>query len=257
MARVTMLSAIAFDAATSDEQGVVDPAVRVLGELPSTTEPFRVHRVYKGAQGRYEEVLALADPSGTVVWESEPRIIELRGMMFEDLFRRTIEERVPIASGGEHTLALYLDGELIGRVPVFVDAPNSLTAAGALIDAAEAALKKGSICWLSIPQRDGSAVSRPAWYVQQGRTLFVLKGGQEQGLPGLEDAATVEVTVKSKDIKAALGTLTADVRVVTDPAEFDRIAGLGLGTRLNLPDGEGALERWRATCTLVELTPRG
>lgn len=257
MARVSLLSAVAFDATTADETGVVDPAVRVLGELPAHTEAFNVHRVYKGAQGRYEEVIALVDPTGTVLWESPPRVIELRGEMFEDLFRRTVTDRIRIASGGEHTLALYLDGGLVGRVPVFVDAPHSLTAAGALGDAAEVALKKGSICWLTIPQKGGGSVSRPAWYVQQGRTLFVLKGPQEQELPGLESARTVTVTVKSKEVKATIGELVADVRVVTDTEEFDRIAGLGLGTRLNLPDGEAALERWRATCTLVELSPRG
>lgn len=256
MAKVTLLSAIAFDAATGDD-GLVDPALRVLAELPATTEPFRVHRVYKGAQGRYEEVIALADPTGTVIWESAPRLIELRGEMFEDLFRREVSERVTIRSGGEHTLLLYLDGTLTGQVPVFIDAPASLTAAGALLDAAETALKKGSICWLGIPQRGGAVVTRPAWYVQQGRRLYVLKGGEEQELPGLESARTVTITVKSKDVKATIGELTADVRVVTEDDEFTRIAGLGMGTRLNLRDGEAALERWRSTCTLVELTPRG
>ncbi|MEY3019281.1 MAG: hypothetical protein RLZZ272_265 [Actinomycetota bacterium] len=256
MAKVTMLSAVAFDAATGAD-GLIDPAIRVLGELPAGAEPFRVHRVYQGSQGRYEEVLALADPTGTVVWESGPRLIELRGEMFEDLFRREITDHIEIASGGEHTLLLYLDGRLTGQVPVFIDAPASLTAAGALLDAAETALKKGAICWLSIPQQDGGTLTRPAWYVQQGRKLFVLKGGDEQELPGLERARTVTVTVKSKDIKAALGEFPADVRLVTDDAEFTRIAGLGLGTRLNLPDGEAALERWRSTCTLVELSPRG
>jgi hypothetical protein len=256
MAKVTMLSAIAFDA-SSGEAGLVDPAIRVLGELPAGTEPFRIHRVYKGSQGRYEEALALADPSGTVIWESEPRLIELRGEMFEDLFRREVTDRIEIASGGEHTLLLYLDGRLTGQVPVFIDAPASLTAAGALLDAAETALKKGSICWIGIPQRSGPVVTRPAWYIQQGRKLFVIKGGDEQELPGLEDAATVTVTVKSKDVKATIGEFPADVRLVTDDEEFTRIAGLGLGTRLNLPDGEAALERWRSTCRLVELSPRG
>jgi hypothetical protein len=85
----------------------------------------------------------------------------------------------------------------------------------------------------------------------------VVKGEGEQELPGLESAATVELTVKSKDVKATIGTLVADVRRVTDEAEFERIAALGLGTRLNLPDGDGALARWKDTATIVELSPRG
>jgi hypothetical protein len=140
---------------------------------------------------------------------------------------------------------------------VFIDAPESVQSAGVFLDAAEVALKKGSICWLTIPQRGGKPLSRPAWYVQQGSKLFVLKGENEQQLPGLEHARAVTLTVKSKDVKATIGSVEADVRVVTDDEEFERIAGMGLGTRLNLTDGQAALQRWKDQCTLVELTPRG
>jgi hypothetical protein len=257
MSRVQLMSAMAYDLTSYESSGAADPVIRVHGELPAGSQPFGIHRVYKGSQGRYEEVVAIADPDGVVLWESAPRVIELRGMMFEDLFQRTVTDRIEIASFGEHTMVLYLDGQLVGRVPVFIDAPQSVRAAGVLLEAAETALKKGSICWLTIPQAKGGPLTRPAWYVQQGQKLFVLKGEHEQELPGLEDARTVTLTVKSKDIKATIGEMPADVRVVTDEAEFERIASMGLGTRLNLPDGDGALARWKATCTLVELTPRG
>lgn len=254
---VKVLSAVAFDAAGFDATGRADPAVRVLAELPSSSEPFRINRVYKGAHGRYEEVLALADPSGTIIWESDPRIVQLRGEMYEDLFRLQVEESLTITDAGEHTLLLYLDGQLVGRVPVFVDAPRSLVANGATMDAVETALKKGAIVWLDIPQAGGEVVQRPAWYVQDGRTLYVIKGGKEQELPGLEAADSVTVTVKSKDIKATIAELPAGVRIVDDAAEFERIATLGMGTRLNLLDGQDALERWRSDCVMVHLTPLG
>jgi hypothetical protein len=257
VARVQVMSASAYDLAEYEETGVLDPVIRVRGELPAGTQPFGVNRVYKGAQGMYEEVLVLADPDGIVLWESQPRRIELRGQMFEDLFRRQVRERIEVASTREHALGFLIDGEVVGRIPVFIDAPDSATAAGVVLDAAEVALKKGSIVWLSIPQRDGSTVQRPAWYVQQGQKLFVVKGGAEQELPGLEDAREVTLHVKSKDVKAAIGEYRAAVRVVTDAEEFERIAGLGMGTRLNLKDGEGALQRWKDTCTVVELTPTG
>jgi hypothetical protein len=254
---VKVLSAVAFDAAHFDATGRADPAVRVLGELPASTEPFNVNRVYKGAHGRYEELIAIADPSGTIVWESAPRLLQLRGEMYEDLFRMQVTEPVRIADAGEHTLLLYLDAQLVGRVPLFVDAPRSLTATGTTMDAVETALKKGSIVWLDIPQPDGAVVQRPAWYVQDGRTIYVIKGGREQELPGLERTDRVTVIVKSKDVNATIAELPADVRVVTDTEEFERIAGLGMGTRLNLLDGQDALERWRSECVLVHLTPLG
>jgi hypothetical protein len=256
MSRVTVMSALAYDLQSYEETGVADPAVTVLGELPGACRPFGISRVYKGSQGMYEEVVALADPDGVVIWESEPRVIELRGMMYEDLFRRVVRDRVEISSTREHTLVMYLDGRIAGRIPVFIEAPDSVSGSGVFLDAAETALKKGSLCWLTIPQTGGKALTRPAWYVQQGRSLFVLKGEREQELPGLESAPSVTLTVKSKDVKATLGTVEADVRVVTDEDEFERIAGMGLGTRLNLTDGDGALQRWKDTCTLVELTPR-
>ena len=254
---VKVLSAVAFDAAHFDETGRADPAVRVLAELPASSEPFHINRVYKGAHGRYEEVLAIADPTGTVIWESDARLLQLRGEMFEDLFRMRVDTPIRIADAGEHTLLLYLDGQLVGRVPLFVDAPRSLIATGATMDAVETALKKGSIVWLDIPQRGGGVVQRPAWYVQEGRTIYVIKGGKEQELPGLEQADRVTVTVKSKDIKATIAELSAGVRVVNDDAEFERIATLGMGTRLNLLDGADALERWRSECVMVHLTPLG
>jgi hypothetical protein len=256
MSRVRVMSAMAYDLASYEEHGYADPAITVRGELPGVTQPFEVSRVYKGAQGHYEETVALAAPDGTILYESPARVIHLRGEMFEDLFRLQVRDRLEIASTGEHTLALYLDGALVARVPVFVEAPDSVRGAGVFAEAADAALKKSAVCWLTIPQAGGGDVIRPAWYVQQGRSLFVLSGGDEQQLPGLTEAARVTVTVKSKEIKATIGTTEADVRIVTDDDEFERIAALGLGTRLNLPDGDRALQRWKDTCVLAELTPR-
>ena len=63
--------------------------------------------------------------------------------------------------------------------------------------------------------------------------------------------------MKSKDIKATIAELPAGVRIVSDDAEFERVATLGMGTRLNLVGGQDALERWRSECVMVHLTPLG
>lgn len=254
---VQLLSAMAFDKQTFDTEYFADPIIVVLGELPGMSQPFQLDRVYKGPQGTVEEVIVLLDPDDRVIWQRPGRFIELRGMMFEDLFRSTVTDDIKIESTDEHAMVFLVDGEEAGRVPVFVEAPESLKAAGVAGDAAETALKKGSIMWLTIPQPEGGEATRPAWYVQQGDKLFVLTGPQEQELPNLEHNDTVRITVKSKDVKATIAEAPAEVRVVANESdEFDRITGLGLGNRLNLPDGQGAAERWKQTCTLVELTPR-
>ena len=254
---VELLSAMAYDLETFEEQGVPDPVLKVPGELPARARPFGINRVYQAAQGRYEESILILDENDVVVWQRPWRYIEMRGEMYEDLFRSQVGTEVEISSPGEHKMVFLIDGGEVGRVPLFVDAGQSARALGVAGEAAETALKKGSIVWISIPQPDGSVATRPAWYVQQGRRLFVIKGGIEQQLPNLERNQQVELTVKSKDVKAAIAVLTADVRVVdNDSDEFEAIATQGMGTRLNLKDGEGAMLRWRATCTMVELTPQ-
>ncbi len=256
MVRVRVMSAMAYDLESYESSGVADPKITVVGELPGLTQAFEIARVYKGAQGLYEEAVALADPDGRIIWDRPSRVIELRGEMFEDLFRTQVRERLDITSTRDHTLLLYLDGALVGRVPVFIDAPHSAAGAGVLVEATREALKKSAVCWITIPQRGGGEVTRPAWYVQQGDAIFVLSGAGEQQLPGIEEAASVTVTIKSKDVKATIGTAPADVRIVTDAGEFERIATIGLGTRLNLTDGQDAMQRWKDTCVLAELTPR-
>ncbi len=256
MARAKLLTAIAFDKATFEEDGLADPVIRVLGEFPSTAQPFHVNRVYKGPQGVVEESLLLLAPDGrTVIWQRPHQKIQLRGEMFEDLFRNEVRDVIDITEPGEHSLVFLLDGAEVGRIPVFIEAEESLVQQGALADVVTSALTKSSIMWLSIPQRDGTTLDRPAWYVQQGKKVFVIKGGKEQELPNLEHVDRVDVTVKGKDVKAAIGVVKATTRVVgNDTDEFENIANLGLGTRLNLKDGDGALARWRNECKLVELT---
>lgn len=256
MANAKLLTAIAFDVETFVKDGLADPIIRILGDLPATAQPFQLNRVYKGPQGVVEESVLLLEPDGkTVLWQRKHRKIGLRGEMFEDLFRSEIRDHIEIQHAGEHTLVFLIDGSEAGRIPVFIEAAGSVVSMGALGDAVDKGLSKSSIMWLTIGQPDGSTLDRPAWYVHKPGKLFVIKGGSEQELPNLEHVAEVAVTVKGKDIKSAIGVVKASTRIVgNDTDEFDAIAALGMGTRLNLPDGEGALERWRRECTLVELT---
>jgi hypothetical protein len=257
MARVKLLSAMAFDEASFVESGIADPALRVYGELPATARPFRVQRVYQGAQGTYEEAMLLLDPDDVVIWERPYRFIELRGEMFEDRFDGLIRDDLKLDSAAEHSLVFLLDGAEAGRIPVFVDAPESASALGVLDEAMGETLKKGAIVWLRIPQPDGSVVGKPAWYVFEGGRIHVLSGHGEQILDNIEHTDQVEVHVKSKDLQATIAVADADVEVIDNGSDdFERIATLGMGTRLNLPDGDGALERWRNSCVLVALSPK-
>ncbi|MDQ3932112.1 MAG: hypothetical protein M3252_04640, partial [Actinomycetota bacterium] len=145
----------------------------------------------------------------------------------------------------------------VGRVPVFIEAPESAIAAGVLTDALDATLKKSAIIWLTIPQPQGEAITKPAWFVYQGGKVFVLTGPGEQDLTNIDLVDEVTLTARSKEVRSRICSVPAGVRIVrNDSDEFDRVAQVGLGTRLNLPDGDAARERWKQTCTLVELSPQ-
>ncbi len=258
MSRVKLLSAMPFDRQTWEDQQLADPVIRVYGELPATAQPFGIHRVYQGPQGTYEEAILLVDPDNVVIWERPYRYIELRGEMYEDRFQSFTTAATQVESTKEHTLVFLIDGSEAGRVPVFIDAPESLQTAGAFPAAMNAALQKSAVMWLTIPQKDGSSVQRPAWYVQEGDTLYVLSGPEEQDLTNIEACDVVRMTVKSKDIHAAIGDVDASVEVVPSDSDiFERVAEQGLEIRLNSQDGlDATLRRWKDTCTMVALTPQ-
>jgi hypothetical protein len=258
MLRVQVLQAVVFDHASWDQEtGTIDPAIVVRGELPAHARPFVVDRIYRGPQGYYDESFALVSPTGDVIYEHPYARVHLRGEMYEDRFRDEVKAEIEIATPEEHALVLLMNDIELGRIPAFVDAPESVAAAGALEDVVEATLKKSAILWVTIPQPRGGEVTRPAWFVYQDGKVFVLTGPDEQDLTNIAQADEVTLTVRSKEIRSQIGRLPATVRVVdNDSEEFDRVAQSGVGTRLNLEDFPDAFERWKATCTLVELTPQ-
>jgi hypothetical protein len=125
-------------------------------------------------------------------------------------------------------------------------------AISALID--EAA-KKSGLLWLrpAGPEHRAQAL----WHVWQDGVGYVLTGGLEQPAPeGLADRAFV--TLRSKDKGARLVTF----EVAVDPVEpgsdaWSALLPALLSSRLNLPDGEAAAQRWARECVLHRLTPTG
>ncbi len=258
MPYVELLSAIVFDQDSWDETaGTINPALVVHGELPADAQPFVVDRVYQGPQGAYDESFVLLDANGDVVYQHTWGRVTLRGEMFEDRFRDVVRAQVTIAGPEEHSLVLLVNDYEVGRVPVFIEAPDSAIAAGVLADVLDATLKKSAIIWLTIPQAQGQPITRPAWFVYQGRKVYVLTGPAEQDLTNIARAGEVTLTARSKEVRSRIASVPATVRVVSnDSDEFDQVLRLGLTTRLNLPDGDSALGRWKQTCTLVELSPQ-
>jgi hypothetical protein len=153
-------------------------------------------------------------------------------------------------------------------------APAPTSGVSALI--AEAC-KKSSVIWISLPDLPQP---RAAWHVWHEDAVLLVSGAGEQRLPGLDrvatataratsrsaedngrgsrPAATVEVTVRSKDKGGRLLRFIARVRALEPGTEqWAAAAAELLGNRLNLPDGDAAVQRWARESLITRLEPTG
>ncbi|MEO3805767.1 hypothetical protein [Nonomuraea sp. B1E8] len=108
--------------------------------------------------------------------------------------------------------------------------------------------KKSGILWLTLDR------PRLAWHSWHDGAIYVVTGGEEQQLPGLDQLDRVHVTLRSKDNGARLVEFDAAVSVVDQASAGDAVAALAK-ERLNARDSEGLTERWARECTVVRLTP--
>lgn len=268
MSRADLHSALVLDRdiyrASRVDPELLDPVVLTTGGIPGTARPIIVVRAYQGPQGFYTEHFTITDAEGNEVARSHKQRIHLSGEAFEDE-TETVLSGVRLHSGGEHTATFFIDDEEIGSIPVFVESSQGGDPRVAAEETFTKAVKKGAVVWLTVPQPAGPKRRRsagevhhtqPVWFVFDAGKLYVLNGPTEQQVPNLNNVSEVRLTARSKDLRSKVSDVRARVRVVpTDDPRWEKVATTGLGKRLNLPDGDGALERWRTNCTLLELTP--
>ena len=277
MTRADVHYALAIDAeiweASQIDSSLLDPVVRIDG-VPGTTHPFVVVRDYQGPQGVYLEYFTITDPTGAEVYRSVERKVELRGEQFEDRVKTAIP-RLVVDRGDEHQLTFFVDGTEVNSVPMFLEVGEGGDPSVMAEETLSKALGKGAVMWIVIPRKVKVAPpwkkmrknrprglvyehhQSPAWFVFDKGVVYVFSGPTEQQIEGLEpDTKEVEIVARSKDLRSAVVRTKATVEVVpTDDPRWATAAETGMGKRLNLPDGEGAIDRWRENCTLYALTP--
>ena len=264
MLRADLHNALVLDRdiyeASKVDASLLDPVVRVDGGLPGIARPIAVVRDYQGPQGSQVEYFVLADHEGREIVRSQARRIDLTGQMFTDRFVDVLNH-VRIEGGAEHQMTFFVNDQEVASIPVFVESGLGGDPAIAAKETLNKALSKGAVLWVTVDnQTIAKGKYRPhsqaVWYVWTDGKVYVLNGPTEQQVPGLPEATSVTITARSKDLRSRVSDIPATVAVIPHDSErFDVIARMGLGRRLNLPDGDGALERWRANCTLLELTP--
>ena len=274
MARADLHNAFAVDReifrASLVDASLMDPVLRLEGGLPGTVQPFTVVREYQGPQGMYLESFQITDPTGTLRYESPYRRISLRGEAFEDRFASDVES-MEVADSRPHRLTFFIGDHEIDSVPIFFETSGGGDARIATEETFKKALQKGDIVWVSVPapppkrrrpsgrKRSPSTHTQPVWFMwdKKAEKVYLINGKGEQDVPGLLEQDTVEIFTRSKDLRSLVARVPAKVSVVPlDDERWDRLGKVALTARLNLPDGDAALERWKRDCALVELTPQ-
>ena len=117
----------------------------------------------------------------------------------------------------------------------------------------EDALRRADVVWVGLDGRPPRAV----WHAWHDGALWLVTGGQEQELPGADDAASARVVVRARGALAGRAAdLTAAVeRVAPGDPRWDDAVSVLAPARLNAVDQAGLPERWAAGSTVLRLVP--
>ncbi|MGH2831075.1 MAG: hypothetical protein ACRDJM_11385 [Actinomycetota bacterium] len=224
-----------------------------LGPHGTGAFPFVVWRKVAGPGGVYVDAFDIQGPNGTTMgpWE---RSYEVEGESWPmDVVTEIRGTHFP--APGPYTLRYFEYDDKILEVPFQVlqqDPPYGVIVPGPV----DASLSKSTLCWIEVPQAGGAIRSFGIWYGYEGGRIYVLFGPGEQQIPGLAEAASVHLIARSKDVRSRVGEMDCAVEILPKNAAWDAIARDALiGRRLNLRDGEGAVDRWRTECEIAMLTP--
>jgi hypothetical protein len=119
-------------------------------------------------------------------------------------------------------------------------------------------MKKAAIVWLSdLDGPDAVAGGRPtaAWCSWIGEALYIVSGLGEQPAPGLAGATRATVTGRGDNGARIVAWSASVARLEPGSEEWNQVAPVLAGKRLNLPADEDTPARWAATCTVSRLTP--
>lgn len=239
-----------------------------LGSAGKTAYPFVVARTLSGPGGTYIDACDVIDADGASVATIE-RKYELDG---HSKPRQIISEfrNIAFPSPGTYTLQYSVYDDVVGNFAFRVVRQDS-PATGIVPGPLDAALSKSTIVWIKIPsdapkiakkKRSGpppqylAGESFAVWYGYENGRIYVLVGEGEQQVPGLLERTSVTVVPRSKVKQSGLVEVECGVEILPKDAAWRTLASdVLLGRRLNLTDGDAAIERWFKTCEIVSLTP--
>ncbi|MFN2642835.1 MAG: hypothetical protein ABR548_13260 [Actinomycetota bacterium] len=224
-----------------------------VGTSGSLAYPFVVARRVSGPGGWYVDTCRVMAAGRFLVTEWD-RTFELEGESV-DQWVTDVKRHLVLPGQGNYTLQYSVYGKQIIEVDFHVIAQDP-PYVGIVPGPVDAGLAKGTIAWLTLKGPKGNVVSKPVWYGYENGILYVLTGDGEQKIPGLLDATSLVVSVRSKEKQSLIGEMECSVRILPKGPDWDAIArDVLIGRRLNLTDGDKAIDRWRKSCEITVLTP--
>lgn len=118
--------------------------------------------------------------------------------------------------------------------------------------------RKTGVSWLRYGAAASAADTHAVWHLWFDDSLYVLSGGEEQSLPGIENVERVEVMMRSKDNGGRLLTwvaLASDVR--PDDELWEPVTAALAAGRLNVANLAAAPAGWAETSRVTRLVPTG
>jgi hypothetical protein len=236
------------------------PGVYLLG-VPGRALPFVMYRAWKVPTGMVSEEVQFWSPSGRLAYRWGPAVRRMLGMM--DLTEeRDLVEDAHFEEAGTHIASFVLDQEIAAEieVPVFVqEAPTKLP------KEVEDGLRKSDVIWVGV-EHNGASRAVPAWFTYKNGRIFVLSknepGPEEQTIPGIPGASEVVVVTRRKTTNPEtrardtdLDEFPAAVRVLEGPEWEEAAKALADRRRSRPGPATDAIQRWRGTCSIAELTP--
>jgi hypothetical protein len=105
--------------ARSEETGILIEGGR--------TRPFVVERGWSGPEGHYNEEWSIRKGGREVLYQTEPRLIFIRGVQSVTSYTDTVEERIRL-DPGDYQLVFLIEGMYMGHIDIPASALERATA---------------------------------------------------------------------------------------------------------------------------------
>ncbi|MGH3354577.1 MAG: hypothetical protein ACRDOJ_01685 [Nocardioidaceae bacterium] len=116
-------------------------------------------------------------------------------------------------------------------------------------------MRKSGLCWVRLP---GGERDHAVWHVWHDGAAYVVSGGTEQPLPGIDAAESATVIARTKDSRQRVLAWTASVSTLRpDDPDWDEVVRTLIAARLNLRSTDDAAHRWAEDCIVTRLRPTG